>query len=192
MWGDGIVNDADVPKTSGAAALVLPVPTFGFALLVGAADVFLLGGGTMALGLDLGSPIVAGVNILLSIVIYIVFLCLFAGGDPRIWRYPARLRAVLASQETIDADGFDVMRAVVWRAGSSAMGRQMGTLAGLVAGASVGPRSEALSILAFLAVAGAVWLVVAMLVSAPDRAALAPWLDAAEDQPLPDQPDAGR
>ncbi len=182
---------ADLPERHGIGALVLPIPTLPFAILTGAVDLFLLGGVAMALNLDLGSPIVMAINVAGSVAIYTALLYLFAQGEPRLWRNPARLRQIM-TPDLIGDDAFNVTRAVIWQNGSVAIGRQMGCLAGLTAGASLSFRSEALAILAFVIVGGAIWLLASMLVSAPDRAELAPWIDRADDTAAPRQPDAGR
>ena len=183
---------AELPERHGIGALVLPIPTLPFAILTGAVDVFLLGGVAMALNLDLGSPIVMAINVADSVAIYTALLYLFAQGEPRLWRNPVRLRQFMTPDRPIGDDAFNVIRAVLWQNGSVAIGRQMGCLAGLTAGASLSFRSEALAILAFVVVGGAIWLLASMLVSAPDRAELAPWIDRADDTAAPGQPDAGR
>jgi hypothetical protein len=58
--------------------------------------------------------------------------------------------------------------------------------------ASVSFRSEGLAIPAFVIVGGTIWLLASMLVSAPDRAELAPWIDRADDTAAPRQPGAGK
>lgn len=186
------MNMADLPKRHGIGALVVPIPTLPFAILAGAVDLFLLGGVAMALNLDLGSPIVLAINVAGSIAIYTALLYLFAKGDPRLWRNPARLRQFMTPDLPIGDDAFNVTRAFLWQNGSVAIGRQMGCLAGLTAGASLSFRSEALAILAFVIVGGTIWLLASMLLSAPDRAELAPWIDRADGTAAPGQPDAGK
>jgi hypothetical protein len=181
----------DTPARTSARALVIPVPTWSFSILAGSVNIFLLGGAPMVLDIGRDPLIEMAINVVGSVVIYIALLCLCAGGDPRVWRYPAQIRRLMATDRPVDDDEVTVMRAHVWREGSSAMGRQMGCITGVMAGMCLAARSEGLAVLATILIGGAVWLLTSMLVSAPDRAELAPWIDRADAVAGSGQSDAG-
>lgn len=158
-------NDAAPDVT--AAGLVLPVPTFSFAVLVGAVQVFLIGGMPMVLELDVGSAAVIAGSVAASLCIYAGLLILFARGDPRAWRRREW------SRPTAQASG-DVTRALLWRHGSAIMGRQAGCLAGLVAASSASLRSDLAAAATLVVVGCVVGTTVYLAVSLPDRRTLGP------------------
>lgn len=156
--------------------LVLPVPTFMFAILVGIVQLFLIGGISMLLELEPTAPAVMAGEVLASVAIYTALLALAARGDPRAWRNGDWLRRQAAEGHALTP----IDRALIWDQASTAMGRQAGCLAGLVAASAMTLESELRGAIAFVLVGGVVGLGVHLAVSLPDRRALRPLLPIGE------------